>query len=139
MEIIIVTQQYLDIPVVDQSGLVVSPQSTCGFSDPSATLIMHAWYANKLDGVWQKLARLTLYVHNKSGAGIHLLSGVILNSLCVQSCILKELFNKWCSNKYSPPKKVCILWAFGNRIKSKNNCFIIDSKNFKNHKSKIYG
>lgn len=45
-------------PILSDDGLVLSTQSVFGLSGPSAHLLTHAWYRNKLENVWRDLPRV---------------------------------------------------------------------------------
>ena len=90
------------MPVIDSSGLVLSPQALCGFSGPSATLATHAWFAGTLSRVWKHLPRLQIDVDKKSLFGLHLMAVLVLNTGAVRSCIPKKWLKEWIDNKYAP-------------------------------------
>ena len=92
-------------PVVDETGLVLSPQTLCGFSGPTATLCTHAWYANRIDKVWKFLPRLTFNVDTKSQAGLHLMAMLVLNTGVVLSVIPKDWQKKWITNQFTPQNR----------------------------------
>jgi len=107
------------VPVIDSSGLVLSPQRLCGFTGPSATLCVHAWYAGTLSRVWKILPRLCIDIENKSVAGLHLMSCVVLNTAAVMSVIPKTWIQQWIANGNSAVERYPMYRMIGTGLRAK--------------------
>jgi hypothetical protein len=70
-------------PIISGGGLVLAPQTACGFTGPSATFLTHAWFLDKLEPIWRKLIRVEFNPEKKYKTGIHSLYLVVFNTLRV--------------------------------------------------------
>lgn len=67
-------------PILSHGGLVLSPQSICGFTGPSANLCTHLHYNGLLEPLWPKVPSLPMYAfEEKEKMGISGLMIVLLN------------------------------------------------------------
>ena len=80
-------------PILDPSGLVCSPQLSCGFPGPSANLITHLFYLGRLEEMWRTLPHSI--VGDKSKIGIELMMVVILVPTIARRYLGAEHRNDW--------------------------------------------
>ena len=107
-------------PVIDSSGLVLSPQRLCGFTGPSATLCVHAWYAGTLSRVWKQLPRLCIDItDNKSVAGLHLMAVLVLNTAVVLSVLPKTWKQRWITNGNAAQERYPMYRMIGTGLRAK--------------------
>jgi hypothetical protein len=74
-------------PILSDDGLVLSPQTACGFTGPSATMLTHAWYykPGRLEKIWRKLIRVSLELpKEKFKFGLHALYPLLFNTLTLR-------------------------------------------------------
>ncbi len=74
--------------ILSDDGLVLAPQTACGFTGPSAHMLTHAWYLGKLEKVWRRLIRVSLEVpRDKYKLGLHALYPLIFNVVTLREAL----------------------------------------------------
>mmetsp|Transcript_11331 Transcript_11331/g.13390 ORF Transcript_11331/g.13390 Transcript_11331/m.13390 type:complete len:610 (+) Transcript_11331:95-1924(+) len=82
-------------PIIDEDGIVLCPQMLCGFTGPTANLVVHAWYLGVLEPMWRHLPRAEIGPKDqKVNGGILGLMIILLGTTCLQEAIR----TKWKGN-----------------------------------------
>mmetsp|Transcript_120279 Transcript_120279/g.190500 ORF Transcript_120279/g.190500 Transcript_120279/m.190500 type:complete len:527 (-) Transcript_120279:75-1655(-) len=119
-------------PILSHSGLVLSPQSICGFTGPSANLCTHLHYKGLLEPLWGKMPRFPAYtIAEKEKFGISGLMFAVLST----AFLVQALPN---GQKYQPQRSSLPLYRLilaGLRLRNRMKAVV--GKHFKLHHNRF--